>query len=185
MPGEIWKSVVGYEGCYEVSSKGRVRSVERFLTRRNGVIYHAKSYILTQHVLPDTGYITVGLWDIGKSKTLKVHRLVAKAFLPNMSSIKLHVNHKDLDKENNHLENLEWVTKLENEHHALKHGRLDGTNNPNFRQKLNPEAVHAVKWLFYIGSRQRTIASIFGISQSMVSSTVNGKRWVDLVVRDG
>ena len=102
MKKEYWKPVVGYEGLYEVSNWGRVKSIK-----------FGKEIILTQHIR--CGYYIVSLWKNGKGKTYSVHRLVAEAFLEIPEELRhlegtryLQVNHKDEDKNNNNIDNLEW-----------------------------------------------------------------------------
>lgn len=102
---EIWKDIPEYEGLYQVSNEGRIR--------RNGQ---------TRKLHKDyRGYLTVSLSKHSKMKYYKVHRLVALAFIPNPEG-KRTVNHKDGNKENNRLENLEWATHSENIIHANKMG---------------------------------------------------------------
>lgn len=102
MSKEIWKDVKGYEGCYQVSSFGRVR--------REGHIIKG--------CLAANGYLVLNLSMHGKEKTSTIHRIVAKAFIPNPEN-KVQVNHINGDKTDNRVENLEWVTKSENAIHSL------------------------------------------------------------------
>lgn len=97
---EIWKDVIGYEGKYEVSNTGKVRSLH--FSRGNEV----KELKLTND---KNGYKAVSLWNDGKQSTGKVHRLVAQAFLPNPYNYP-QINHKDENVANNHVDNLEWCT---------------------------------------------------------------------------
>lgn len=106
MKKEIWKAVKGYEGWYEVSNLGRVRSVERIVYYSNNKIYLCKSRIRKPNKVRG-GYLTCDLWKNSKHKTFAVHRLVAQAFLPNPDNLP-QVNHRDEDKTNNHVSNLEW-----------------------------------------------------------------------------
>lgn len=99
-----WREIIGYEGIYEVSNKGEVRS----LWNR----YSGKSPILKQHT-SHKGYKLVCLCAKGNQKTFLVHRLVAEAFLPNPDSLPC-VNHKDEDKTNNNVDNLEWCSYYSN-----------------------------------------------------------------------
>ena len=101
---EIWKDVVGYEGFYQVSNKGNVRSVERRDSRG-----HRRGGRILKPTYDTDGYLRVTLCKNGKHKTKKVHRLVAEAFIPNLESLP-HVNHMDEVKDNNELSNLEWCT---------------------------------------------------------------------------
>lgn len=111
-PGEIWKSVEGYEGIYEVSNFGRIKSLERKVWN-----YTKKPRILRP---TDNGhsYKCVSMSDENgnKKKHVYIHILVAKAFIPNPRGCS-QVNHKDFDKENNCVDNLEWVTDKENKMH--------------------------------------------------------------------
>jgi hypothetical protein len=113
---EIWKDIIGYEGLYQVSNLGRVKSLSRY--DRLGR-YH------TGKILSDcdngTGYRIVGLKVDGKQKTFTIHRLVATAFIENLHNYD-YVNHKDGDKTNNRVDNLEWCTASENMLHAVKLG---------------------------------------------------------------
>lgn len=101
---EIWKDIEGYEGLYQVSNLGRVRSLERFNV--NSGVYQNRVRVLKQSH-NRRGYKTVTLIKRKARKTVTVHRLVAKAFLENPKMLP-QVNHKDENKENNAVGNLEW-----------------------------------------------------------------------------
>lgn len=109
---EIWKQISGYEGRYEVSNLGKVRS---YAQNKKGKFVSGS--------LSKKGYIMVKLYDSnGVNKTYPVHRLVAKAFIPNPKNLP-QVNHKDENKENNSIENLEWCTNDYNIHYGTKIAR--------------------------------------------------------------
>lgn len=117
---EIWVDIEGYEGMYQISSYGNVRSLDREVHGGYAGTYIRKG--AAKALTPDfDGYLSVSLHKDGKDKVFRVHRLVASAFIPNPDN-KLEVNHKDLDKTNNHVDNLEWVTRSENEKHAYATG---------------------------------------------------------------
>lgn len=114
---EIWKDVVGYEGYYQVSNEGNVRSVERIVPFGNQVrTVPAKDRIKRTD---KKGYLTVTLSKENKIKNAKVHRLVAEAFIPNTDGLP-EVNHKDENKQNNSAENLEWCKHLYNTVYGTK-----------------------------------------------------------------
>ena len=106
MKKEYWKPVVGYENLYEVSNLGRIRSFDRWVKSKNGSIRICRGRILKPYTNKD-GYLYVVLCKNNKHKTYKVHRLVAEAFLPNPDNLP-QVNHKDENKQNNNVENLEF-----------------------------------------------------------------------------
>ena len=103
---EIWKPIEGYEGFYEVSNCGRVKSVEHVIIRRNGSPRPIREKLIHSSMLPN-GYLHVTLYKDCKQKHFHVHRLVAKAFIPNPNNLP-EINHKDEYKTNNHVDNLEW-----------------------------------------------------------------------------
>ena len=109
---EQWKQIKNYEGMYEVSNLGNVRSVDRILIKSNNHQYKLKGYQLHQFRNPKT-YLVVRLSKQSKTKTYNVHRLVAETFIPNTDN-KPCVNHIDNNRNNNTVYNLEWVTYKEN-----------------------------------------------------------------------
>lgn len=123
---EEWRDIKGYEGIYQVSNLGRVRSLDRFVRthERFGGTRLVKGKIKSLPLL--VGYPTVNLDKDYKHKVEYVHRLVAEAFIPNPEN-KPEVNHKDANKTNNNAENLEWVTHLEN----VQHSERLGLRTPN------------------------------------------------------
>lgn len=108
---ENWKDIKGYEGLYQISNTGRVKSFKRLGTPER---------IRKQH-LDRYGYPKLNLFKERIGKTKKTHRLVAEAFIPNPEN-KETVNHIDGNKENNHVSNLEWATHEEQVIHAMENG---------------------------------------------------------------
>ena len=119
---EIWKPVPEYEGLYEVSNFGFVRSLDRTVLQKNafGTIsehfYRGRNMKMRKS---SNGYLYFSVNDRDRKKSLKPHRLVALLFVDNPLGLP-EVNHKDGDKTNNRFDNLEWVTSSENKQHALK-----------------------------------------------------------------
>ena len=126
---EVWADIQGFEGYYQVSNLGRVRSLPRTVKmHRAGKTYdmHHNGRILRQSVRKD-GYLLVQIFKDSKYFTCVVHRLVAKAFLDNPLNLP-EVNHIDGDKKNNKVSNLEWCTRSRNIKHAFEHGLIDKRN---------------------------------------------------------
>lgn len=118
LDGEIWKSISGYEGVYEISNLGRVKSLDRTVTEKTtGKQKTLKGRIL-KHSIGPYGYPVVNLCKNGGGKTFAVHRLLALAFIPNPEN-KPHIDHINRDTTDYRIENLHWVTPKEN------------INNPN------------------------------------------------------
>lgn len=117
---EIWKQIEDYE--YEVSSFGRVKSIDKIIHSKNGKIQYRKGKIIKDFI-DSSGYHYVDLYKNGKKKRMKVHRLVAFAFVENTNIEKYDiVNHIDGNKDNNKYNNLEWTDHSGNSIHATKTG---------------------------------------------------------------
>ena len=117
---EIWKDIKGYEGIYQVSNIGRVRSLDRW-TEGNKCMFKRGRIIKP---FDNKGYNNTSLSRGGVDTTFATHRLVADAFIPNPDNLPC-VNHKDGHKRNNVVDNLEWVTYSENTRHAIGLGLID------------------------------------------------------------
>ena len=109
---EIWKDIAGFEGLYQVSNMGNVKSLERTVCDNRGY-YRTVPERIRKPRNTGKGYLAVNLYKDGKAKNYKIHRLVAQAFLPNPYNLP-EVNHIDEDKYNNCVENLEWCTSQYN-----------------------------------------------------------------------
>lgn len=147
---EIWKDVVGYEGLYQVSNLGRVKSFDRYVKSRGG-FRTIRGRILNPCF--NGRYYHVNLYDANKrSKPLLIHRLVADAFIQNPKNLP-QVNHIDGNKLNNNVNNLEWVTASENIKHSFRTGLCmphdGGTSRPIYAYKTNGEFVGEFKSLHH------------------------------------
>ena len=114
----IWKDIPGWEGFYQVSDSGYVRSLDRCIIR-NGAQMSIKGKLISQHA-DARGYVSVGLYRNNRCYNYSVHRLVLLAFNPIPNCDDYQCNHKNGDKSDNRLVNLEWVTPKENQQHAIK-----------------------------------------------------------------
>ena len=118
---EEWRDIPGYEGMYQVSNLGQVRSIGRTVTRSDGQVHRYKGKILSTPLLQQTGYPFVKLSNHGKNQVRTVHSLVAEAFFgPRPEGTE--VCHGDGNPTNNHVDNLRYGTRSENELDKLRHG---------------------------------------------------------------
>lgn len=180
---ERWVSAVGWEGAYEVSSLGRIRSIDRQITQTNGATYFRKGQLI-KSLLYGRNYLSVLLQVVGgKKQCLTVHKMVAKAFLPNPDG-KPYVNHIDLNKTNNCVENLEWVTPSENLIHAIAAGAKKPPpvtfGEANVRSKLTAAAVIAAREAHRGGTSIKDLARENGVSVPAMYQAVKGIGWAHI-----
>lgn len=161
---EIWKSIEGYEGYYEVSNYGRVRSVDRIVEYSNGYLAKHKGRILKGES-DKRGYKRVRLSKNDKSKKFQVHRLVAIAFIPNPEN-KPFVNHIDETTFNNHVDNLEWVTGSENMRHGTIQQRLSD---------LKKKPIRCINDGKEFGSVNEA-SDYYGIERKLISGVLSGAK---------
>lgn len=132
---EVWKDIKGYESTYQVSTLGRVRAINRIVTYSNGIRHHYKGHILTYWIPHQgKGYKNVRLALNGSTKAFAIHRLVAKAFIPNPNHYP-EVNHKDENKLNNCTNNLEWCTASQNINYGTRNQRVIAKERNDKRSK--------------------------------------------------
>lgn len=165
---EKWKPIDGFEGFYEVSDKGRVRSVSRTIRQSNGTERTKKSHVLAQTAHYRNGYLSVMLSKEGCKKRVSVHRLVASAFVPNDKHLP-EVNHKDETKTNNSAENLEWCDRRYNNTYGTVRDRIAKTQGCAVAQMDRNGNVIAT---FH---SQGAAARATGAAQSGISACLLGK----------
>ncbi|ALA07692.1 hypothetical protein BC01_108 [Bacillus phage BC01] len=166
------------------SLDGIVENGENYAVSNLGNVKHSrKGNILKFYTMPaPIGYYQVSLSCNGKTKKYLVHRLVALAFIPNPDN-KREVNHKDGNKLNNYIDNLEWNTSKENQQHAMKLGLQPvyyGSEAAN--AKLTEEKVRTIRELYAKGNcTHQQIADIFGVGKRNITAIINRKTWKHVV----
>lgn len=160
---EVWRPVKGYEGLYEVSNYGRVKSLMRW----NGREHIYKPHIIKGSVqkMPhnyDRIIVTLRNGDGSRGRDFKVHRLVAEAFLDKPEGCNV-VNHKDFDPTNNRVDNLEWVTDRENHDYSTRAGRRGYLNNEQ-RKELIRKYIN--------GAKSKELQEEYGITSDIIRSTL-------------
>lgn len=140
---EIWRDIKDYEGLYQVSNKGRVKSLDRY-ANNNGTLQFRPERILKQNIQKAgrSKRCTVVLCKNSNTKAIRVHRLVAEAFIPNPEN-KPQIDHIDTNMENNNVENLRWVTPKEN------------MNNPLTRKRQSESKMGHPAWGPHLSKEQR------------------------------
>jgi hypothetical protein len=176
---EIWRPVAGWEGAYEVSNCGGVRSCPRIIQMRDGRSRPARGSVLVPW-RSVKGYLKVALSRPGNSRGMFVHRLVAMAFLPNPLGLP-QVNHIDCDRANSHVSNLEWVTASQNNKHAFAVGRLrpptDRRGGDINGARLTEAMVIQARAMRRDGVSCYQIARTLGVHRSTIDDVVSGHTW--------
>ena len=161
----IWKPLKSYD-LYEFTMPFNVKRKD-------------SNKILSQYI-GSTGYYMITIKKDGKYKPQRVHRLIAKEFIPNPYN-KPNVNHIDGNKLNNSIDNLEWCTTMENNRHAIKLGLNNNRGINNGMSKLNPQKVREIRLLLRDGNSQYKIANIYNVSRSAIMNIHNGRDWKHVI----
>lgn len=164
------------------ASELRIGNYLGYKVSEDGVIYSKRKNTPLKYTLNDKGYPCVSLHYKGKCVFRRVHRIVAEVFIQNPLN-KPCVNHKDRNRANFHISNLEWVTYSENVKHSVENGGRDnwtrnnsGLNNPNV--KYNWKMICAIRDLYNTENySQNELANMFNLSQGRISKIVNNKIW--------
>lgn len=162
---EIWKNITGYEGIYQVSNYGRIKSLKR--KKWNGKSFQIIGEKILKPSINNVGYYVVNLAKNGKQKLVLVHRIVASEFLKNDNNLPV-INHKDGNKLNNHVDNLEWTTYQNNNIHAMK----TGLN----RVKKPIKGINIKTGEEFIFESAREAERKLGVSHKNISACINGRQ---------
>lgn len=160
---EIWKTIQDYGGLYQVSNTGKVRDLKN----------HIKSVYKN-----NKGYTCLSLYYNGKTYHPTVHRLVAKAFIPNPNNYE-QVNHKDCNKENNSVENLEWCNQRYNYNEGMRTFQYS-KNEEHYFAKLKNSDIPIIYELYKLGFTRATVAKIFSINPSSLEAIEKGISYREL-----
>lgn len=175
---EIWKDIQGFENMYQVSNIGKIKSLERTIKTKKGFL-RVKERILDGS--KDTkGYLQVELKKDGKRNIKVIHRLVAEAFIPNIDN-KEQVNHKDGNKLNNNVDNLEWVTCQENIQHAWKNKlNVARLGEEHHNHKLTTEQAIYIKQNYKPRDKKFGMCALarkFNVTTGPVFNIIKGRGW--------
>lgn len=179
---EVWKDIPGFEGYYQVSNLGKVRSLDR--VKSDGI--RMKGRIRKTH-LDSCGYELVQLRADNRIKHYSVHRLVALAFIPNPNNLP-QVNHIDEVRNHNEASNLEWCTVLYNQNYGRRRERasISATGERNKRHILTEKDVLFIRGNYIPGDKMygiRGLSERFGVKYVTISKIIHGKIWKHLLQR--
>ena len=168
---EVWKDIFGYEGLYQISNYGNVKSMRRFnrMSKQDEKVGYFREEKLLKKVKRRLGYLQVSLAKNGNTKNVMIHRLVAEAFIPNPNNFYC-INHKDENPSNNNVENLEWCT--------IQYNNAYGARNKRVSQKLKkPINQYDLNGRFIKQWSSATDASKeLGVPRAHIGSCISGKR---------
>jgi len=170
---EVWKSIKGYEGFYEVSTLGNVKSLDRKIIFSDGRIRFFKGKFLNP-AKTKTGYLFIGLKKSGSIKQMYLHRIVAESFIFN-KELKETVNHIDGNKQNNNLINLEWNTRKENTQHAYDTGLIKKGENGCWSKLKESEVLQIRNNIELLSNTELSIK--FKVSKSLIGNIKRRKIW--------
>ncbi len=180
MAHEIWRDVIGYDGAYQVSNWGRVKSVSRRLVFRNGQKGRLMPTRMLKPVPNKDGYLFCCLWKQSVSKNRFVHSLVLEAFVCPMPEGMECCHFPDNDKTNNRLDNLQWGSSATNGIHSIIHGSNAGTKNG--RAKINDAIANEIRSIWAEGRLSKAaIGRRFGIHGSNVRRVIDRESWAAVI----
>ena len=168
---EVWKDVVGYEGIYQVSNLGNVKSLSRIILRNGKYPFLSKEKLLKINV-NKFGYSYISLENNGEQKYFLIHRLVGIAFILNNEN-KSDINHINGVKTDNIVNNLEWNTRKENIRHSVVNG-LTSIGEKHYCAKLTEKQVLEIR---ESNLKQKDLAVFYKVNGSLISSIKTRKKW--------
>lgn len=179
---EIWKSLNNIVECgefYEISNLGNLRSVDRKTIGKNGVIKHFKGKDKATKK-NNRGYIMANIYLDGEEKTVLIHRLVALAFIENPHNFP-EVKHLDGNKNNNCVNNLEWVSSKENQNHARVNGLSNQHGQNSVNSKLKDYEAIQIREMWDTGKYKKVeLSKLFNVSTSVIDRIIRRKAYAHI-----
>lgn len=169
---EIWKDIPEYEGLYQISNLGNIKSLKREVKHNYSGSINLKTRILKSSL--GGKYLRVAFCKESKYKYIHVHRILALMFIENPDNLP-EVNHIDGNKLNNKLENLEWVTRKENMFHAFKNGLAKSGENCYNSKISNLQVIEIKKRYSKKNISQKQLAKEYKVDQALISRIINNK----------
>ena len=177
---KLWKDIKGFEGWYQISNLGNVKSLDRYITMKRGNCTY-KQFTKGKKLKPKLtwdGYHEISITKNRKRKYTRVHRLVAKAFIHNVNN-KPQINHINGNKLDNYYKNLEWCTCLENNKHANKTGLINYAKGEQLPHSiLNEKQVKEIRKLYKTDKyKQIELAKKFNVGKNCIYHIIHNNTW--------
>jgi len=168
---EEFRDIQGYEGLYQISNLGRIKSLK------------FKKEKILKCIEEKDKYLIINLYN-KKQKMHKVHRLVLLSFKPEEYFEGAVCNHKNSIRCDNRLDNLEWCTPKENIHHGIKNGFINVVGENNKSSKLKEHQIQVIRNLYKVLKNQTVIARLFNVRKNTISRIINNKTWTHVIQKE-
>lgn len=175
---EEWRDIAEFEGFYQASSLGRIRSVDRYVICADGRKYFCKGRILTTFQGTTCNYLSVQFSKENVPSKHLVHRLIAKTFLGLDDLSALEVNHIDGNRHNNQVTNLEIVTHQQNIDHSVSTGLKNDYGELHKRARLTNGQARMAREMWSKGVQQKDIAEMYGVSRQLINNVIRNKTYI-------
>ena len=180
---EEWKDIIGYEGLYQVSNLGRVKSINRVVYYNDGRKFNYSSKILKVNINKrNYNNNIVHLYKNGIRKAIPVHRLVATSFIVNNDNLP-EVNHIDGNRNNNKVENLEWSSRKDNMKHAFDNGLINNIGINHGNNIYAESQIIEVKKLLLLKLPHKQIEEITGVKKGTIEQISRNKQWKHITIK--
>ncbi|NDV63916.1 NUMOD4 domain-containing protein [Bacteroides sp. 224] len=174
---EVWKDIPEYEGYYQVSNNGNVRSVDRYVDKSDGTIQFCKGRVLTPFKGATCNYLSIQLSKYNCTHKFLIHRLVAIVFLELDTNSKLEVNHKNGVRFDNRAANLEVVTHQVNIDHSVANMLKNDYGELSTNAKLTNQQAAEIREQHSKGVLQKDLAATYGVHKQTICNIVNNKTY--------